>query len=333
MPLDELKFTDDAYYRKGNYSVLFTVAPKRGEADPKARRRALNQMLLAIREETGLKVSSFVDIDPTPISDPEKEALEDNEFVDEDIPEKVPGEFLIFNKLGVTNINKIRRFMDEHLVGESSPKLTVVDPQTNQHYVVRDFTIQYLFHYFVAGAKRNNWEDLRDYLKAEDKGYKELAGKAMKTQQKEARYIMPKLVIFRGAVYIEAAKPDLIQEAEFAKYLASIKENVISADREIEATMNQVPRVADLIRKLAGQFGDRWVDELEPWRRYTEAYGEMGERVQALAEKLQQPYTFIRRVGDAMDMLTRDKRYQPDDKEATLIDEIAQLTGGTLVTL
>lgn len=330
---DELKFTDDAYYRKGNYSVLFTVAPKTGEADPPARRRALYELLRVLREETGLKISSFIDVDPLTQPDPAQEALEENEFVDEEIPEKVKAEFVIFNKLGVTSLNKIRRFMNEHMVGDANPKLTLIDPQTDQRYIAQQFTIRYLFHDFVALAKRNNWDDLKEYLKSEDKGYQELAQKTMK-RQSNTKYVMPQLVVFRGAVYVQAEqKQDLIAQDSFAQYLRGLKENVVSADKEIEQLMNQVPRVGDLIRKLADQFGDRWVDELEPWQRYSEAYEQMGERLTNLAEQFVRPYKFLRAVSDAMSMLTRDKRYQPDETEAALIDEIAQLTGGTLVTL
>lgn len=331
--LDELKFTNDAYYRKGNYSIVFTVAPKTGDADPAARRRALYELLQVLREETKLKISSFVDVDPLSQPDPAQEAFEANEFVDEEIPRKTRAEFVIFNKLGVTSLNKIRRFMNERMVGDANPKLTLIDPQTDQRYIAQQFTIRYLFHDFVALAKKSNWDDLEEYLKSEDKGYQELAQKTMK-RQSSTKYVMPKLVIFRGAVYVQAEqKQDLVAQDSFAQYLRGLRENVVSADKEIEQLMNQVPRVADLIRKLAGQFGDRWVDELEPWQRYSEAYGQMGERVADLAEKFVRPYKFLRAVSDAMSMLTKDKRYKPDETDAALIDEIAQLTGGTLVTL
>ena len=164
---DDARYTEDAYYKKGNFHILFDIAPKKGEEkDDKAVKRAVKQLLVAMRDEVGLKVSSFADIyEPAPV----------DEFTEDDTePPQDTVEFVVFNKLGVTSLSKLRRFMGEHLQEGLYPKMVLIDPKTQQRYDARNFTIQYLFREFVAGAPKDNWDDLKEYLKAEDKGYAEL---------------------------------------------------------------------------------------------------------------------------------------------------------------
>ena len=179
MPFDQ-KYTDDNFYRKGQFNVTFDIAPF-DAVDEEAQTRALRAFLLALRDETKLKVSAFID-------------LEDVDIVEADVdeePETVEAEFVIYNKLGVTSIGKMIRFMDEHLVGDMTPRIVLVDPQTKKKFKATNFTMRYLFNDFTAGDQKSNWEDLREHLKSDDKGYGALAqrkGKTMTPEQKIKLY-------------------------------------------------------------------------------------------------------------------------------------------------
>jgi len=157
------RYRDDSYYRKGSFSVEFRIEPLRAEAefgsDEEPQQRALQQFLLALRDETGLKISSFIDV------------WSDEEDEDADYSS---AEFVIYNKLGVTSLGKLRRFMEDHLKGDVNPRVILIDPETDQHFRCTWFTIRYLFHEFVAHHQPDDWERLRELMNQEDRGYREL---------------------------------------------------------------------------------------------------------------------------------------------------------------
>lgn len=197
MPMTEplpWRYRDDAYYQKGAFSIEFDIAPVGEEPglDEEARRRALQQLLLALRDEAGLKVSSFVDVWAEPSSDAED--FDDAEEVDEGaLPEDAAAEtaaaeFVVYNKLGVTSLAKLRRFMEAHLKGDVQPRLVLIDPETSDRFRCTNFTIRYLFHEFIAHQPPDDWNRLRELLASEDRGYRELTRTAS-TQKKNA---MPK---------------------------------------------------------------------------------------------------------------------------------------------
>ncbi len=170
------RYTEDNFYRKGAFHVEFQVEPIEGELDddalPAYRRRALQQLLLALRDEAGMKVSSFIDIaEGTDLEPPEDEA---DDAPAADGGDVATAEFVLYNKLGVTSLAKLRRFMEDHLMGDVQPRLVLVDPETDQKFRCSRFTIQYLFHDFVAHQPPDDWEHLRELLASEDRGYAEL---------------------------------------------------------------------------------------------------------------------------------------------------------------
>jgi len=185
MPEDQ-RYIDDNYYRKGQFAIKFSLDEQEAELDEEARYRALQLMLYAIRDEVGMKPSSFVDV---------------YEEEDEDGEVYTVGEFLIYNKLGVTSLGKLKRFMDDHLVGDTNARVLLIDPKTEARFEATEFTIQYLFHDFIAGKHKGNWEDLKSFLKQEDKGYAAL------TQKKTAT-----MLHYNNHLYTAAAYPLKVDE-------------------------------------------------------------------------------------------------------------------------
>lgn len=205
MPTNQLpwRYRDDAYYQKGAFEVEFRVAPEGPEAaNEEARRRALQQLLLALRDETGLKVSSFVDV----WGDDEAadELLDEVEQFDDDFVEAAPedelepdpdavetasAELVIYNKLGVTSLAKLRRFMEQHLKGDLHPRVILIDPETNDRFRATEFTIRYLFTEFIAHQPPDDWDRLRELLTTEDRGYRELTRTARTRNQTRNRRI------------------------------------------------------------------------------------------------------------------------------------------------
>lgn len=162
MPEATRRHVEDNFYRKGQFSVKFLLDPQSDSEDEHARHRALQLLMYAIRDEVGLKPSSFVDV-----VEEEDEAGE----------VYTVAEFLIYNKLGVTSLGKLKRFMDDHLIGDAvGARILLIDPKTDTKFEATDFTIQYLFHEFVAHAVKSSWEDLKILLKTEDRGYSTLTG-------------------------------------------------------------------------------------------------------------------------------------------------------------
>lgn len=182
--MPENRYTEDNFYKKGSFNVRFTVEPLADDWDEKSRQRALHQLLLALRDETNLKISSFIDVYPS--------AEEEDSDAKEEEGEKdaTTAEFVVFNKLGVTSLGKLNRFMEAHLKGkEMQPRMVLIDPQTQQKYRATAFTIRYLFNDFVARRRPDDWDRLRELLKQEDRGYREL------TQTKTG------MLLYRGCLF------------------------------------------------------------------------------------------------------------------------------------
>lgn len=192
------RYRDDAYYQKGSFNVTFDVQPEGPELDPKARRRALQQLLLALRDETGLKVSSYIDVWDHHLGFEEEET----ETTSPDDPEEdmsAQAEFAIYNKLGVTSLAKLRRFMEAHLLGDVTPRITLVDPQTGLKFKATDFAVRYLFHEFLAHRKPNDWDRLRELMSSDDRGYGELMSGSSPRRASTVR-----VYLYKGTVYREA---------------------------------------------------------------------------------------------------------------------------------
>lgn len=191
---DDLRYTQDNFYRKGQHNVTFAVEPVEAELDEAARRRALQQLLWALREETGLKISAFIDVWRPEAEDERSVDAQEVEETDEAEAKDLSAqaEFVIYNKLGVTSLAKLRRFMEEHLRGDVHPRIVLVDSKTGQKFHASDFTIQYLFHNFVAHRPPKDWERLRELLQSEDRGYAELTSRTaswrrpVSTQKRQA---------------------------------------------------------------------------------------------------------------------------------------------------
>ncbi|KKN66700.1 hypothetical protein LCGC14_0468860 [marine sediment metagenome] len=195
------RYSEDSYYSKGNFTVEFRCSPLEPDSDldEPARLRALRSLLLALRDETGLKVSSFVDVWDVATEPPDDKlaAAEDDPDVNTDdkpATDAAMAEFVVYNKLGVTSLAKLRRFMEAHLVGDVPPRVVVVDAETGQRFRCTDFTIRYLFHEFVAHHLPDDWERLRGLLATEDRGYGELTA-----QSREGSTML----IYRGHRYRE----------------------------------------------------------------------------------------------------------------------------------
>jgi len=177
-PVPELpwRYRDDAYYGKGNFAVEFRVEPANPDDPPDetALHRALQQLLLTLRDETKLKVSAFVDVwDPETgeaVGEPER----DRDAAADEPKDQWAAEFVIYNKLGPTSLSKLRRFMENHLKGDVTPRIILIDPQTGDRFKATHFTIRYLFNEFVAHHQPDDWERLRELVAQEDRGYREL---------------------------------------------------------------------------------------------------------------------------------------------------------------
>jgi hypothetical protein len=169
------RYSEDSYYQKGAFSIRFHVEPLQEdqEADEDARFRALQGLLYALRDELHLKISAYIDVwDP---EDPEEPKSEPGSDDDTKIPNRyVNAELAIYNKLGVTNISKLKRFMQDHMRGDMTPRITLVDPKTKIKFRCTDFTIRYLFHEFTANKRPDDWDRLHELLKQEDRGYSRL---------------------------------------------------------------------------------------------------------------------------------------------------------------
>jgi hypothetical protein len=152
-------YRDDNFYQKGQFHVQFRLEALDEPLDPEAQFRALQALLRAIQTETDLKVSAFVDV-----YDPDEQDDVDETFA----------EFVVYNKLGVSSLAKVRRFVEEHLTDDPMPRVILRDPRTNQAFRATDFTIRYLFHDFVAGREPNDWVRLRELVQQPDRGYAEL---------------------------------------------------------------------------------------------------------------------------------------------------------------
>lgn len=193
------RYRDDAYYQKGSFNVSFLIEPESPELDATARRRALQQLLLALRDETSLKVSSYIDVwDHQRNLEPPAELDRDHEAAadpDEDL--SAQAEFAIYNKLGVTSLSKLRRFMEQHLLGDVTPRITLVDPETGLKFKATHFVIRYLFQEFVAHWGQNDWERLRELMSQDDRGYGELMGRG---QPRGAAMQRPHY-LFNGRLY------------------------------------------------------------------------------------------------------------------------------------
>lgn len=167
---EDRRYVEDNFYRKGQTNVWFRLeALDRDDFDTASARRAVREFLLALRAEQDLKVSSFADI------------TIENSTDEDDEGETAKVEFVVYNKLGTTSLSRLRRFMDEHLVSERNPRIILVDPETGDKFRATDFTIQYLFHDFVANAQHNDWLALRDHLTSDDRGYAALVSTTERT--------------------------------------------------------------------------------------------------------------------------------------------------------
>jgi hypothetical protein len=215
--LDDRRYTEDNYYRRGQFNITFQITPLDDELDEDARRRAVKELLYALRAETDLKISAFVDIFslvPEDVDDTDERVADAEDEADE----AVTAEFVVYNKLGITSLSKLRRFMEEHLLSEVAPRIVLVDPKTGKKFRATDFTIQYLFHDFVAGDPRGaDWIRLRELLQSDDNGYAELTRTAMFT--------------YRGARYVVARKTDLIDETALTKFLGNRKGKTFRCDQ------------------------------------------------------------------------------------------------------
>jgi len=228
MPEDQ-RYTDDNFYRKGQFAVKFLLDEQEAELDEEARYRALQLMLYAIRDEVGMKPSSFVDV---------------YEEEDENGETYTVGEFLIYNKLGVTSLGKLKRFMDDHLIGDTNARVLLIDPKTEARFEATEFTIQYLFHDFIAGNHKGNWEDLKSFLKQEDKGYAALTQKKLAHTARRFEGPPPE----QGATSIkgDAVKP-LLDQVE-----GLIRSGVLTPGEStiVDYGAGKYSRNADALRKL-----------------------------------------------------------------------------------
>jgi hypothetical protein len=198
---DERRYTQDNFYRKGQFSVRFAVQIPEEVSCGEVREcaplmRALRALLYALRDKTSLKISAFVDV-WRPVETDADEADEDGEAEDdgEDDGEAVEqadgsaeAEFVVFNKLSSRSIRKLQRFLDEHMRGTTNSHLVLVDAESSEKFDASRFTVQYLFTDFIADAPRRNWDDLAQLLSQPDRGYAELSRTAG-------------LYRFRGATY------------------------------------------------------------------------------------------------------------------------------------
>lgn len=212
------RYTEDNFYRKGAFHVQFQIEPLAAELDDgepdeddyaAGRRRALQELLLALRDEAGMKVSSFIDVDEAELDEPEDGSAQDDEPTSDAAPDSATAEFVLYNKLGVTSLAKLRKFMEQHLKGDVHPRLVLQDPETGQKFRCTNFTIQYLFHDFTAHQPPDDWERLRELLASEDHGYRELirdvdlpgstadGGKTTKASAHRSAFV------YRGHVYRE----------------------------------------------------------------------------------------------------------------------------------
>lgn len=184
--------TQDNFYRKAQFNVELDVTGPVEDED--SLHRAMISFLAALQEDTELKVSSFYDI--TGIRQPEEK--EDAAHTETKPTARI--EFVVYNKLGVTALSKMRRFFGEAVHEKMRiPRITL--QSGDDTFKAENFTIRYLFFPFVYKRDPDSWDKLYDLLGQHDRGYHEMMAR-QKARGKTARYILVEAAcgdrVFRG---------------------------------------------------------------------------------------------------------------------------------------